>query len=341
MAMNGSTATTKPAAAPQAPRQPLAAVVKRGAVEAPYRVLIHGVPGIGKTTFGAAAPAAVFLGTEDGFGALEVDRLPQPTSWTDVLGYVRQLATEEHAWKTLVVDSIDWLEPIVWRHVCKAAGVESIEDVRDGFGKGYLAALDEWRIFVAALEALRRAKDMHVVLIAHSQVKTFKNPEGPDFDRWTMKLNEKAAGLLGEWCDVIAFANYETFVKLEGKKANGKGKGFGGERVMFATRQPAFDAKNRHNLPDQMPLSWDGFDKAMKAGAALAATLRREIETKRARVTDADLAAKVGEGLARFGTNVAKLREMNERLDALLASAPTPTTTNTATTPTNPTTNKE
>jgi hypothetical protein len=329
MAMNATIATKQPA--PAGPRPALASVVRRGVSDAPYRVLIHGVPGVGKTTFAAAAPSAVFLGTEDGFGTLEADRLPQPESWTDVLGYVRQLATEDHQWQTLVVDSIDWLEPIIWSHVCRIAGVESIKDVDGGYGSGYTAALDQWRLFVAELENVRRTKRMHVVLIAHSLVKSFKNPEGPDFDRWQMKLNEKAAGFLGEWCDVVAFANFETFVKTEGKKAT-KGKGFGGERAMFLTRQPAYDAKNRYNLPERLALNWDEFAGAMKTGAAYAASLRKEIETKRAGLTDAKLAAAVGEALAKFGTNVAKLVEMNARLDArIAASAPASATTDTTT----------
>ena len=42
----------------------------------PPRVLIHGVAGIGKSTFAASADAPVFVLTEDGLGKLQVPHFP-------------------------------------------------------------------------------------------------------------------------------------------------------------------------------------------------------------------------------------------------------------------------
>jgi hypothetical protein len=234
--------------------------VKTGRITQPLRVLLAGCEGIGKSTFGSHAPSPIFLGAEDGTAQLDVARFPEPGSWEDVLDAIRVLTNEDHSYRTLVIDTLDWLEPFVWRAVCEAGRKPSIEDF--GYGKGYVAALEEWRSFVASLEALRRKRGMHVVLLAHTQVKLFKNPEGDDYDRYTLKLHEKAGGLLKEWSDAVLFANYETHVLKDGSRSKGFG---GGSRVMHTERRAAWDAKNRFGLPERLPLDWSEFMAAVDA----------------------------------------------------------------------------
>ena len=70
-----------------------------------------------------------------------------------------------------------------------------------------------------------------------------------------MKLSAKTAPLVKEWADMVLFANYKTFaVKTE----NGKTKGQGGERRMYTTHHPCWDAKNRFGLPGEMPFDYAG-----------------------------------------------------------------------------------
>jgi hypothetical protein len=313
----------------------LASLVRRGVHVAPLRVLVYGVEGIGKTGFAAGAPDPVFVGTEDGYGTLDVARLPEPKTFAELMGYLRQIATEAHEFKTVVLDTLDHLEPLIWADVCAKAKVESIEEVGGGYGKGYAAALDRWREVVAALEALR-ARGMHVVLLAHSHLKTKKNPEGTDFDRYTLKINEKASGLFKEWCDTVLFANYAIYVDTKSKK-DAKGKGYGGERVLYTSHRPAFDAKNRHDLPDEMPFPRDGawaafFELVSKptAGAvARIAELRAQVETLRDQIGDADLTAKVNAWLAKgsqdpakYDETIAKLRARERRQTETVVGAP-------------------
>ncbi len=253
--------TTAPAPTP--PKPFTLADVTSGKRQQAYRLLLSGVEGIGKSTFGADAPSPIFLGAEDGTDHLDVKRLPAPRSWADVFRSVALLQAEKHDFKTLVVDTVDWLEPLCWDSVCARDKKKDIEDY--GFGKGYTAALDEWRKLLRALEGLR-AKGMHVVLLAHTHLKTFKNPLGDDFDRYELKLNLKAGGLLKEWCDAVLFANYETFtVKSQGaQKAKGVSSG---ARYVYTERTAAYDAKNRYGLPAQLALSWAEFDAAARGGA--------------------------------------------------------------------------
>jgi hypothetical protein len=245
----------KPQPSSQPSRMTLANVTK-GKLVTPMRVLLYGVEGVGKSTFAASAPEPIFLGTEDGTAHLDVARLPFPHDWAEILAAVNMLRTESHQFKTLVIDTLDWVEPVLWAHICKRDGMPNIEAY--GYGKGYSAALDEWRLLLSALERMRNEKKINVIMLAHSWIKPFKNPEGDDFDRYELKLNTKAGGLLKEWSDAVLFANYETFAKKDAKTKRIKGVSTGA-RLIYTTRTASYDAKNRYDLPETMPLSWEDF----------------------------------------------------------------------------------
>lgn len=292
---------------------------------APLRVLLYGVEGIGKTTFAAGAPAPIFLGNESGFGTLSVARFPEPGTWSEVGEAVRALTTEEHEYKTLVLDTLDWLEPLCWAEVCRRGGHTSIED--PGYGKGYVAALEHWRVLLSQLEELRRAKAMHVVMLAHAKLGTFANPEGDDYNRYSLKLNDKAAGLFKEWSDAVLFANYQTGVKAA-KGGFGKGKGTGGEaRVVYTARRAAFDAKNRQGLPATLPLEWDAFQRAANLSAD---ELLAELRELAPRLRDADLRQRVvahceanSKDVGALGKGLTRVRELLEEQDRATESTGT------------------
>lgn len=255
--------SARPQAAAQQPSRMTLGAITRGRVQAPLRVLCYGVEGVGKSTLGADSPTPVFLGAEDGTAHLDVSRLPQPETWRDVLDAVALLTRETHDFKTLVIDSLDWVEPLIHRFVCDEAKVKSMEDV--SYGKLYVAALEQWRLLINALDRLRTAKRMHVVMVAHALVKGFKNPEGPDYERYQLKIHDKAAALLREWVDELLFARFEIF-SLKGK-GEMRAKGVStGARVVQTIRAAAYDAKTRHGLRDGMPLSWAEIERGCVDG---------------------------------------------------------------------------
>jgi hypothetical protein len=127
----------------------------------PPRVLIHGVSGVGKTTFAAESKAPVFLQTEDGLGTINVPHFPLAHTWDEVLETLVALYQEKHDYRTLVIDSVDWLEPLIWAKTCRVNKWDSIED--PGYGKGYIAALSYWRDYIDAINALRNDRGMTVV----------------------------------------------------------------------------------------------------------------------------------------------------------------------------------
>jgi hypothetical protein len=234
--------------------------IVRGRVSKPIRVLLYGVEGVGKSTFASGARGAIFLGAEDGTSELDVARFPEPKTWADVFGAITELGSQEHDFRTLVIDTLDWLEPLCWEHICRSGKKQSIEDF--GYGKGYAAALDEWRRLVALIERVRNAKQLNVIALAHSQIRPFKNPAGEDYDRYELKLHPKAGGLLKEWCDCVLFANYETLTD----DSSGRAKGIStGNRMVHTQRTAAWDAKNRYSLPEVMPLDWKIFAGAVAA----------------------------------------------------------------------------
>lgn len=243
----------------------------------PPRVIIHGPPGIGKTTFAVCAIEPVVLQTEDGLGNLDATAFPLATSYTDAMEALQSLYTEPHEFKTLVVDSLDWLEPLIWKQVCDAwtdkkgnqQRLASIEDA--GYGRGYVEALGYWRQFFEGITALRDARNMTIVMIAHSQIIKVEDPTMAAYDRHDLKLHKRAAAVAEEFADVILYASMQTSTVSEDKGFNAKRvrATTTGERIMHTVGQPAFLAKNRFSLPSPLPLSWDAFAGAMHPAPAL------------------------------------------------------------------------
>lgn len=252
------------ATAPAASRMTLAQV-KKGRITRPHRIVLYGPEGIGKSTFGANAPSPIFLPVEDGTGHLDVARFPKAETWKDIRDAVRTLLNESHSYETLVIDTLDAAEALLWRYMVERdkfaddKGRTPLKDIEGyGFGKGYTKALEDWRGLLKDLETLGTTRGMHVILLAHAQVKSFKNPAGEDYDRYELKLHSKASGLVKEWSDSVLFANYETFAKKDERTKRVRGFD-SGARLIFTERRAAYDAKHRGNLPESLPLSWADF----------------------------------------------------------------------------------
>ncbi len=230
--------------------------VQRGVQPAPRRVLLYGTHGIGKSTFGAMADKPVFIQTEDGLGGIDCERFPLATSYSDVINALAALYAEPHEYRSAVLDSLDWLERLIWSKVCEDRGVASIEDI--GYAKGYVFAITYWREVLAGLDALRNERGMTIVLIAHAQIEKFANPETDTYDRYSPRLHKQASALVQEWCDEVLFTTYSIHTKAtdEGfgrKRVQGIGTG---ERIIRTTERPAHVAKNRIGLPELLPLDW-------------------------------------------------------------------------------------
>lgn len=235
----------------------------------PPRVVIHGDGGVGKSTFAAGAFNPIFLPFEDGLAGLEVDAFPLLRSYQDAIDAIASLVSDKHEFGTVVIDSLDWLEPLVWQTVAKGAGKNSIEEIP--YGKGYAEALPMWRTLLDGLNHLREERGMAVVLIAHSEVKRFEAPDSEPFDRYQIKLHKGANAMVREWADVIGFAHHETAIKKESNGFSTRARGIStGRRLLRVAETPACVAKNRYGMPETIPLDWNALMGAMNPAAAAA-----------------------------------------------------------------------
>lgn len=348
---NGATNTARasaPARAPAAPAKKPSRLgaVPRGRVIRPPRCLFYGPEGIGKSSLAADA-GAIFLNVEDGLGELDVARYPfRPDddngdvarTLAEVYDAIDDLAESDHNYPAVAIDTLDALEQrLLWPHVCKAAEMSSIEEF--GYGKGYTAALGEWSILLSRLDRLR-TRGMCVILLGHSVVKTFKNPEGEDYDRYQLKLHDKAAGLIKEWCEVVGFCRFEEGAqKLKGDKSVAKrARGWdSGRRLMHLARTAAWDAKSRLNLPTEIILDrehpWAPFREASNEATETSdADIRELIERELGRVGDNFIASTGKPGTA-GGVRNAVAKADRSTLDRILAglrsSEPSTTTDST------------
>lgn len=232
----------------------------------PPRLGCYGQDKIGKSTFAAGAPKPVFIQTEDGLSALDVAKFPLATSYEDVTSAINSLITEDHEYKTAVLDSVDWLEKLLWQKVCSDEKVDSIEAI--GYGKGYVMACDHWRTILQGLNKLREEKNMAVILIAHCLVKRFDDPTAESYDRYILSTHKDIASTMREWVDALGFAHQDFVVHKEdvgfGKKT-ARAVETAASHVMHLRRTPAFDAGNRYGLPDKIDLSWAAFADAFAA----------------------------------------------------------------------------
>ena len=278
--VNGSRPPGVPAAAAASPKPSRLASVKRGQLRSALRYMFYGPEGVGKSSLAADAPSPIFFDVEGGTDNIDVARYPfqinadgsvppggyVPRTYAEVVAGIDDLIANPTGYETLVIDTIDALEALLHRHICEVHGKANVEAF--GYGKGYNVALDEFRALLRKLEDLR-AKGISVVMLGHAIVKTFKNPTGEDYDKFQLRLNDKAAGLLKERSDVVGFIRFDGgSAKLKGDTAQTpRARGWvSGRRLIHLANDAAWDAKSRLALPAELELGeahpWAPFAEA-------------------------------------------------------------------------------
>ena len=245
----------------------------------PTKLEVQGVQGIGKTSFAFHAPSPLYVVTELGVETLidakqisETPFTPRVETWRGLLAILDELATAEHDYKTLVIDTINGVEELCFNYVCNKRfdgdwGVHGFMS----YQQGPRSAAVDWRQLLNQLDVLREERRMAIILISHTAVTTFKNPEGADYDRFAPVLSKEIWRLTDAWADIVLFYNYETIVSEKDPTKKGKGRGGGNIRFLYTQRTAAWDAKNRHGLPFEIEAgsssqeTWDNFIAAKKA----------------------------------------------------------------------------
>lgn len=230
--------------------------VTTGKVATAQKVVIYGPEGVGKSTLAAQFPQPLFIDTEGSTNKMDVARFPKPTSWEMFKNEVRE--APKTGCKTIIIDTIDWAEKLCLASVCGAYQKKGIEDF--GYGKGYVYEREEFGKFLDLLQEIVDG-GVNVVLTAHAQIRKFEQPdELGAYDRWELKLGQKTGSqispLVKEWADMVLFCNYKTHTIVTDKEGK-KRKAQGGERVMYTSHNPCWDAKNRDGLPEILPLAYE------------------------------------------------------------------------------------
>lgn len=227
-----------------------------GKIATAQKVVIYGPEGVGKTTLAAAFPQPLFIDTEGSTNKMDVARYPKPTSWEMLKNEVRE--APKTGCKTIIIDTIDWAEKLCIASICDAHQKKGIEDF--GYGKGYVYEREEFGKFLDLLQEIVDG-GVNVVLTAHAQIRKFEQPdELGAYDRWELKLGQKTGSqispIVKEWADMVLFCNYKTHTVVTDKEGK-KRKAQGGERVMYTSHNPCWDAKNRDGLPEILPLAYE------------------------------------------------------------------------------------
>ena len=235
--------------------------LRKGKQAVPPRIVIYGGHGIGKSTLASQFPKPIFISTEDGLDSLDVTSFPKAAHITDVVESIKTLIKEEHEFKTVVIDSVDWLvEPLI------VSNVEATHEAKDlAYGKGQMMVAEEFREILQGLDVLRLKRAMNVVLIAHATVVRFEDPRTEPYDRYQPKLPNRCNALLQEWADVIAFAAFKVIIRKSDSGFN-KEKTRGvttGERLLHFVENPAYAAKNRYACPDEIEMTIENLGKVI------------------------------------------------------------------------------
>lgn len=235
------------------------------------------MPGIGKTSWAAHAPAPVFIMSklETGVESLRdaklipenVGAFPECKTWQSIFDSLEVLEREDHPYKTVVLDVINGAERLCFEHVASRDYADRMAAFM-AYQNGPKVAVADWRHLLSAFDKLRELKRMTVILIAHTHVRNYRNPEGPDFDRYVPQLSDEVWGVTHGWADIVLFANYQTVVTKDYGAPKGKGNE-GSNRLLYSTRTAAWDAKNRDGLPEIISMgnsateAWANFSKEL------------------------------------------------------------------------------
>lgn len=231
-------------------------LITRGRKQRAQKIVIYGPEGIGKSTFLSQFPNPLFIDTEGSTYRMDVARLEKPSSWAMLMEEARYVRDHPDLCATLAIDTADWAEQLCSTDLCAKSQKSGIEDF--GYGKGYVYLAEEFGKLLNVLEEIVD-RGIHIGIAAHAQMRKFEQPdELGAYDRWEMKLQKKTYPLLKEWADTVLFANYKTYVvNVDNQGAQkGKNKAQGGKRVMYTTHHPCWDAKNRDDLPEELPFEY-------------------------------------------------------------------------------------
>lgn len=237
--------------------------LQQGGQMEPVRMVLYGQNGIGKTTFGAGMPKPFVLAVEDGIGVMPVmhDKA-HAKNYDQIMGTLLEVGGyfQRGEFQSLIVDSMDALQSKMLEKVLTEHGKKTLSDF--SYGKGYELFKKEWEGFRDLMERFRVELKANVLLIAQTESRTIADPVNGPHDTYIMRLDRRATGVLRDWADLVGFAQLKS-TAIRDKDGNITRLETNGSRILCTAPDTAFDAKNRFDLPVELPLAWVSVEKAI------------------------------------------------------------------------------
>lgn len=280
---------------------------------------MYGTEGVGKSTWADGAPDALFIGAEEGTNHLESAKLPSFKTWEEFLQVLHELLIKDHKYKTLVIDTVDSLEPLLQQWIVAKNGGGNMNTAAGGYGNAYKIAAEEWLKVIETCRAIRDVKNMNIIFLGHA-LDVERNDPMTDrpYNRYVLNLHEgkstSSRAVFKNNMDSIFFANYEVWSSGEGKETRGHTSK---DRKMYTQWDAKFDAKTRLNLPAELPLSWDAFEKALSNNSG-SKDVYKEVLKMASSVTDEEIKKKAIESVNKYKNNNGKLMDIKKRLEEIV-----------------------
>jgi phage nucleotide-binding protein len=222
-----------------------------------FRLFIYGPPGVGKSSFANQFPGVLFADLEGGLEQIDCARTAKIKTYEEFIEACAYFKTAKE-YQTLVIDTIDILEQLIWKKICTDNGVKSIEDVGGGFGKGYTLAQSMFLQLLNSLDDLGK----NYIFIAHEQQKSVSEPDKPAFDKYVIKMHQKSASLITARVDAVLFSSWEIRVNAAQEKASSTGR-----RICITQESAACVSKNRFGLETIEEMNKNLVDKIVNFNA--------------------------------------------------------------------------
>jgi hypothetical protein len=230
--------------------------IQKGVKRMPRKIVIYGPPKMGKSTLAGATKNALLIPTEDRVAHIDCDKTAVVTKYEEIMDIFDFLLQKKtHTYKRVIIDTLDWLEPIIHAQVCQKKGFASLVDDKNketNFQKGLkFHAVEGWKTFLYNCDVLRNA-GFDIVAVAHSKSVTINPPDTDKYEKSVMKIDENALAVVEEWADIIGFYAQEIFVKKDEKSLQKKGKAITSKKriLHLSGENPAMISGNSYRLGD-------------------------------------------------------------------------------------------
>jgi AAA domain-containing protein len=184
---------------------------------------------------------------------VSVDSVEDVGNFDAVMTTLREFYAAPGEYKSLIIDTVDALEALLIEGLCIKNHWKHIE--QPSYGKGWVAADDEWRRFIRAVTAIRDNHDITIVMTCHATIERIDDPRAPTYTSYQPRLHKRARGLVMDACDAVLFlAEDLRVVTDDGGFCERVRAGTDSRRFLFTEGCPAFAAKNRFGMPARIPI---------------------------------------------------------------------------------------